>query len=127
MPLPCEQGRKVCPLLALLVRALTTVGRAKTKIAPFGVLFLFWSGLRGSNPPPSPWQGDALPNELNPHFSGASGRNRTNDTGIFSPLLYQLSYRGNTASLLRDCFFRTLLRYRKDCSGDPKGTRTPDL
>ena len=26
--------------------------------------------------------------------SGASGRNRTNDTGIFSPLLYQLSYRG---------------------------------
>ena len=27
-------------------------------------------------------------------FGGASGRNRTNDTGIFSPLLYQLSYRG---------------------------------
>ena len=27
-----------------------------------------WSGLRGSNPPPSPWQGDALPNELNPHM-----------------------------------------------------------
>ena len=25
---------------------------------------------------------------------GASGRNRTNDTWIFSPLLYQLSYRG---------------------------------
>ena len=25
---------------------------------------------------------------------GASGRNRTNDTRIFSPLLYQLSYRG---------------------------------
>ena len=28
---------------------------------------LFWSGLRGSNPPPPPWQGGALPNELNPH------------------------------------------------------------
>ena len=27
----------------------------------------FWSGLRGSNPPPPPWQGGALPNELNPH------------------------------------------------------------
>ena len=27
-----------------------------------------WSGLRGSNPPPRPWQGRALPNELNPHF-----------------------------------------------------------
>ena len=28
---------------------------------------------------------------------GASDRNRTNDTGIFSPLLYQLSYRGKTS------------------------------
>ena len=27
-------------------------------------------------------------------INGASGRNRTNDTRIFSPLLYQLSYRG---------------------------------
>ena len=27
----------------------------------------YWSGLRGSNPPPRPWQGRALPNELNPH------------------------------------------------------------
>ena len=26
----------------------------------------FWSGLRDSNPRPSPWQGDALPTELNP-------------------------------------------------------------
>ena len=26
--------------------------------------------------------------------SGASERNRTTDTGIFSPLLYRLSYRG---------------------------------
>ena len=26
--------------------------------------------------------------------NGASDRNRTNDTGIFSPLLYLLSYRG---------------------------------
>ena len=31
------------------------------------------------------------------HFhSGASGRNRTIDTGIFSPLLYRLSYRGKS-------------------------------
>ena len=29
-----------------------------------------------------------------PPENGASGRNRTSDTGIFSPLLYQLSYRG---------------------------------
>ena len=31
---------------------------------------------------------------------GASGRNRTNDTWIFSPLLYQLSYRGKLETLL---------------------------
>ena len=29
-----------------------------------------------------------------PPENGASGRNRTSDTWIFSPLLYQLSYRG---------------------------------
>ena len=28
--------------------------------------------------------------------NGASGRNRTTDTGIFSPLLYLLSYRSKT-------------------------------
>ena len=57
-----------------------------------GNLFFLWSGLRGSNPPPRPWQGRALPNELNPQsvftrkyampifngdcrLLGASGRN----------------------------------------------------
>ena len=29
----------------------------------------FWSGKRGSNPRPSPWQGDALSTELFPHES----------------------------------------------------------
>ena len=33
-----------------------------------------WSGRRGSNSLPPPWQGGALPDELHPHF-GASGRN----------------------------------------------------
>ena len=28
----------------------------------------YWSGLRGSNSLPPPWQGGALPDELNPHF-----------------------------------------------------------
>ena len=48
------------------------------------------------------WLCRALPDELRPHIgkpcwvslTGASDRNRTNDTGIFSPLLYRLSYRG---------------------------------
>ena len=31
-------------------------------------------------------------------INGASERNRTTDTGIFSPLLYQLSYRGIMAT-----------------------------
>ena len=60
----------------------------------------FWSGRRGSNSLPRPWQGRALPDELRPQTApllrhlGASGRSRTNDTRIFSPLLYLLSYRG---------------------------------
>ena len=60
----------------------------------------FWSGRRGSNSLPRPWQGSALPDELRPQMTpmfqrhGASGRSRTNDTRIFSPLLYLLSYRG---------------------------------
>ena len=39
--------------------------------------------------------------ERSPFRRGASDRNRTNDTGIFSPLLYQLSYRGKKWSGLR--------------------------
>jgi hypothetical protein len=40
---------------------------------------------------------------------GASGRNRTTDTGIFSPLLYQLSYRGK----LSFCQINQQKEYRK--------------
>ena len=50
---------------------------------------------------------------------GASGRNRTNDTGIFSPMLYLLSYRGMLSRAL------ALLRMLKN--GDPERTRTVDL
>ena len=32
-------------------------------------------------------------------YYGASGRNRTADTRIFSPLLYRLSYRGKDGGL----------------------------
>ena len=43
-------------------------------------------------------------------LTGASDRNRTNDTGIFSPLLYRLSYRGITGAIIpapsRSCFKR---------------------
>ena len=82
-----------------------------------------WSGRRGSNSLPPPWQGGALPDELRPHIwfpfgnHGASGRNRTNDTWIFSPLLYRLSYRGIS---WRDLL--SIILY-----GDPERTRTVDL
>ncbi len=33
-----------------------------------------------------------------PESSGAQGRNRTTDTRIFNPLLYQLSYLGQGAA-----------------------------
>ena len=35
-------------------------------------------------------------------FSGASDRNRTSDTRIFSPLLYRLSYRGISGPMALD-------------------------
>ena len=106
-------------------------------VSPLSVQVPAWSGLRGSNSLPPPWQGGALPDELNPQdipppgtpgirrdilpskaagrvgracgrlAAGGSDWNRTSDTGIFSPLLYQLSYRAK--------------------NGDPDGARTHDL
>ena len=38
----------------------------------------WWSGLRDSNPLPRPWQGRALPNELNPQSGDPNGA-RTHD------------------------------------------------
>ena len=37
-------------------------------LANFNSVEILWSGLRGSNPPPQPWEGRALPDELNPHM-----------------------------------------------------------
>ncbi len=129
-----------------------------------------WSGRRGSNSLPPPWQGGALPDELRPHIRciypctlpfvsqtgpprklanarfcgeeekfqclsqrscfarlpdkrltfrrGASDRNRTNDTGIFSPLLYRLSYRG-----IESAFIPALPRIRFLNRGPRKNLR----
>ncbi len=57
---------------------------------------------RDSNPRPAHYECAALPAELrrqapsghNPGAKHAEGQNRTGDTRIFSPLLYQLSYLG---------------------------------
>ena len=65
-----------CPVLA------SSCCHSKTKTPPCRVVFCFWSGRRGSNSLPRPWQGRALPDELRPHAAptvfgqchGASGR-----------------------------------------------------
>ena len=69
--------------------------------------YKLWSRWLESNPQPADYKSAALPVELH-RRGGASGRNRTTDTGIFSPLLYQLSYRGKKI-------------------GDLDGARTHDL
>ena len=58
----------------------------------------YWSGLRGSNSLPPPWQGGALPDELNPHL-------------VASTILYAR--------------YRNLIH--KECIGDRNGARTHDL
>ena len=50
---------------------------------------------------------------------GASDRNRTNDTGIFSPLLYRLSYRG-----IESAFIPALPRIHLLNRGSPQNLRT---
>ena len=73
------------------------------------LIFIKWSWRLESNPQPADYKSAALPIELRQRNSyGASGRNRTTDTGIFSPLLYRLSYRGKK-------------------NGDPERARTVDL
>ena len=55
----------------------------------------YWRSGRDSNPRPPPWQGGILTSwTTRPviYLNGGSGRNRTTDTRIFSPLLYRLSY-----------------------------------
>ena len=78
---------------------------ADLQSAPFGrsgtcpLDIKLWSWWLESNPQPADYKSAALPVELHQQSViktnlGASGRNRTTDTGIFSPLLYRLSYRG---------------------------------
>ena len=65
---PCLSSVIECALRAR-VEAASSPSVEKEKGHPFRMSF-FWSGLRGSNSLPPPWQGGALPDELSP-------RNRT--------------------------------------------------
>ena len=56
----------------------TATGGHKKKRQPFR-LSSFWSGKRGSDPRPQPWQGCALPTELFPHSLSRLGLQIYND------------------------------------------------
>ena len=67
--------------------------------SPQSTIFNPESGRWDSNPRPSPWQGDVLPLNYarDPAcilVESAESQNRTDDTAIFSRVLYQLSYLG---------------------------------
>ena len=51
-------------------RALLMLCPLKQKKDTRKCILLFWSGRRGSNSLPRPWQGRALPDELRPHSNG---------------------------------------------------------
>ena len=78
----------------------------QTRALPLGYGAI-WSGKRGSNPPPQPWQGCALPNELFPHKKWC--------------LRVDLNHRH------RDFQSLALPTELPRHIGDPEGARTPDL
>ena len=82
----------------------------------------FWSGLRGSNPPPRPWQGRALPNELNPQWCLRSELNQRHGDFQSPALPTELQRQTVISKKLKP----NQSEPRKE-SGDPKGVRTPDL
>ena len=74
-----------------------------------------WSGLRGSNPPPPPWQGGALPNELNPRKWCLRSESNQRHGDFQSPAL--------PTELQRHTASKGCIRM----NGDPDGARTHDL
>ena len=73
----------VPPARHSLPRPLRDPYSTKKSALRFGGL-IFWSGLRVSNPPPRPWQGRALPNELNPRFNDRNYSTKKSVCQVFS-------------------------------------------
>ena len=73
-PAPKKPAPKIAPPERFLNGASSPADSTANKNTPKWGTFV-WSGKRGSNPPPPPWQGGALPNELFPHikFFGSCG------------------------------------------------------
>src|SRR5690606_20664317 len=57
-------------------------------------------------------------------FCGGLGRNRTTDTRIFNPLLYQLSYQANERSRIIHDIFQLCRRWQKFFESPPICTPT---
>ena len=57
------------------------------------------------------WQPEMVPQYSGIRWeNGAQSRNRTNDTGIFNPLLYQLSYLGKIRTLLTHAYLMLFIK-----------------
>ena len=85
---------------------------------------LFWSGRRGSNPPPIAWKAIALPNELLPPVEvGLRGGGWTRTTELFRGQIYsllQLPLCDSPNIVVR------LLSFSRVGPRADEGTRTPD-
>ena len=105
----CRPNTKTTFILsAILANCILVKFTGTTNCVP-----VLWSGLRGSNPPPRPWQGRALPNELNPHiWCLRSESNQRHEDFQSSALPTELQRQ--TAEAVKNL-------------GDPDGTRTHDL
>ena len=77
-----------------------------------------WSGKRGSNPPPPPWQGGALPNELFPHIKINLKVVRAKRLELIHPAAPEPKS-GASANSATPAYHKIEL-------GDPSEIRTPD-
>jgi hypothetical protein len=92
----------------------TNVGATIRCVSHFATTATQLAGAVGIEPTPKVLETFVLPLNYAPVYGG-SGRNRTADTRIFSPLLYQLSYRAIADEA------------KGNENGGADGTRTRDL
>ena len=73
---PCRPPKLKSALHALAVEAASSFARNEKSRTPKPDVLFRWSGQRGSNSLPPPWQGGALPDELCPRSKNDSNKNR---------------------------------------------------
>ena len=86
-----------------------------------------WSGRRGSDPRPPPWQGGALPTELLPHIPRTcAGEGKRKMCGRRDLNSYALRHQILSLARLPFRHARTLDRVSRQMGCDPLEIRTPD-